>query len=95
MFKRRKIGSVNAQSPANIVGKLLSGFVVKLIFCGILSVAVYFFFTYFLINFINFLIENITLGTPVDKKDPYFLIVLIFALVVVNYIVLKDWLRKR
>jgi hypothetical protein len=95
MFRRRKIGSANTESPADIVGKLLSGLAVKLIFCVVLSVAVYFFFTYVLFNFINFLIENITLGTPVDKDDTYFLIVMIFALIVVNYIVLRDWLRKR
>ncbi len=95
MFKRKKIGSVNTESPAEIIGKIFSGLTAKLIFCFVLSVAVYFFFTYFLFNFINFLIENVTLGTPVDKNDTYFLIVMIFALLVVNYIVLKDWLRKR
>ena len=95
MFRRRKIGSVNTESPADIVRRLFSGLIVKLIFCAVLSVAVYFFFSWFLINFINFLIENITLGTPIDKNNSYFLIVMIFAMVVVNYVVLKDCLRKR
>ena len=95
MLKRRKIGSVNAESPADVVKKLFSSIAIKLLFCFVLSVAIYFFFTYFLFNFINFLIENITLGTPIDKNDTYFFIVMIFVLVVVNYIVLKDWIRKR
>lgn len=95
MFRRRKIGSVNSQSPAEVIRKLFSGLAAKLVFCTILSIVVYFFFDYFLFNFINFMIENITMGIPIDKNNTYFLIAMIFALIFVNYMVFRDRLRKR
>ena len=95
MFKRRKIGSATTESPSDVIGKLLSGLAIKLMFCAVLSGVVYFFFTYALFYFINFIIEHIILGTPIDKNNAYFLIVMIFAIIVVNYMVLRDWLRKR
>ena len=95
MLKRKKRGSINTESPADVLRKFFSGLIIKFLFCIVLSVAVYFFFNYFLINFINFLIENVIIGVPFDKNNTYFLVAMIFAIVVANYIVFKDRLRKR
>lgn len=95
MFKRKRIGSSGTESPAMKASKLFSGFAIKIVYCVIASALVYVVFNYFIFNFLNFILVNVSESSEINKDNPYFIGIEIFAIVVAIYIILNDRLRKR
>jgi len=95
MFKRKKIGSSRTESPSMKVSRHISGILLKIIYCIVLSGIIYLVFNYFIFNFINFLLVNISQTSEINKENSYFIGIEIFAIVVGIFIVLRDRLHKR
>jgi len=95
MIKRKTIGSSRTESPSMKVNRHISGLLLKIIYCIVLSGLVYLVFNYFIFNFANFLLVNISQSPEINKDNPYFIGIEIFAIVLGIYIVLKDRLHKR
>jgi hypothetical protein len=94
-FKRQKIGSINRQSPAMKFNCWFSNIFSRICFCIIALIAIYYFFMYFVINFVNFMITNISLGNTITKDNKIFVIFMIFFMLVTAFSILKDRLTKR
>ena len=58
MFKRRRIGSINSQSPAQKIRAWLVSLTAKIIFTIIATVVMYYLFTYVIHGVLNFLSEQ-------------------------------------
>ncbi len=94
-FKRQKIGSINRQSPAMKFNSWFSNIFSRIVFCIIAMIVIYYFFMHFVINFINFMIENISLGNAITNENKFFLIFMIFTMLATAFYILKDRLTKR
>jgi len=95
MLKRRKVGSTSVRSPIQRMFDWLTSFAIKLFFAAVATVAIYFFFKYLVLNFVNFLKLHISGGALLKFSDNYFLFVTILIIVVVDFYILKDNLKKR
>ncbi|HBM15487.1 MAG TPA: hypothetical protein DD381_03970 [Lentisphaeria bacterium] len=95
MFKRKKIGSSRTESPSMKVHHYLSGLILKIIFCIIVSVIIFLIFNYFIFNFINFILVNISQAPEITKENPYFIGIEIFAIILGEYMVIRDRIHKR
>ena len=94
-IKRKTILSSSTRAPSEIVSGLLGYVVVKVIFCLTATVVIYFFYAYFVFNFINFCIEYIVLGKAINHTNSYLITVMVITMIIVNYKIISDRTSKR
>ena len=95
MLKRRKIGSINTLSPAQKIQGLLVSIITRILFAGIATVVLYFFFQYIVFGIINFLSAQVLEAGSINKNNKIFLASMIIVIVLVDINILKDRLSKR